>query len=702
MKRALVVDDKEENIYYLKVLLEGHGWAVDSARHGAEALVLARQEPPDLVVSDLLMPVMDGYTLLRHWKADERLKLVPFVVYTATYTEREDEQLALDLGADAFILKPTEPEAFLERIRATLERATTSGAPRAPQATLGDEEAHLKHYSETLIRKLEEKTLQLEDTNRALEKDIVERKRVERALRDREAQLRLASRVARLGGWSADVPVRNIAWSDELCAIHGVPAGTSPTMDDALALYPPEFRDLIAESALRCARDGTPFDLEAQVTIADERRTWVRLIGQAERNEAGEIVRLQGTLQDIDGLRKLHDQLRQAQKMEAIGKLASGVAHDFNNMLSVILSYATLLQRQLKPHDLAYADVSEIQRAGERATHLTRQLLAFSRQQVLQPQVVDVGDLVGDMQPMLRRLLGEDVALALTTTHLLGRVLADPSQVEQIVMNLVVNARDAMPHGGTLNIKTSDVDVNDANLELHRGVTPGAYFVLSITDTGTGMDPATREQIFEPFFTTKEPGKGTGLGLATVFGIVKQSEGHITVQSEVGHGTTFSVYLLRTDRQIAPQPEALQPPTTLQGTETILLVEDDEQVRSVSCAILRRHGYQVLDASNGGEAFLICEKQTQPIDLLLTDVVMPHLNGPQLAARLAVMRPTMRVLYMTGYTDSAVVHQGVPNIGIALLRKPITPDALCLKVREVLDASESAVASSRTTGSRAP
>jgi CheY-like chemotaxis protein len=349
----------------------------------------------------------------------------------------------------------------------------------------------------------------------------------------------------------------------------------------------------------------------------------------------------------------------------------------------VILSYAQLAIEDLRPGDPLRDDMAEIERAAQRATELTRQLLAFSRRQVLQPRVIDLHQTIAPMERMLRRLIGEDIALAILAPTTLGHVLADPGQLEQVVMNLAVNARDAMPDGGNLTLELMDVHVDQDQADEAGVILAGDYVVLAMSDTGIGMDAATRAQIFEPFFTTKAPGKGTGLGLSTVFGIIRQSGGHIAVTSAPGAGSTFKLFLPRT---AAPTEAAtvVDVPDGARGSETILLVEDEDQVRVVTAAILRRNGYHVLDSSNGGEAFLISKSFPGKIDLLLTDVVMPRMNGRKLAEELAPQRPDMRVLYASGYTDDAIVQHGVLDAGIAFIQKPFTPTTLLRKLREVL------------------
>ena len=388
---------------------------------------------------------------------------------------------------------------------------------------------------------------------------------------------------------------------------------------------------------------------------------------------------------DVTERRSLERQLLQAQKMEAVGRLAGGIAHDFNNVLTAIFGYADLLTEELPAGSPARQDLEEIRKAATRASALTRQLLAFSRQQVLAPMVLSVNDLVDDVDKMLRRLVGEDVELRLNLARDAGNVRADSGQLQQVIMNLVVNARDAMPTGGKLVIETADAELTEQYAELHQAVIPGRYVMLAVSDTGVGMDAQTKARIFEPFFTTKEKGKGTGLGLSTVYGIVKQSGGYVWVYSEPGHGTTFKLYLPRVDAPAEPQAPPRET-ATLTGTETILLAEDDEILRPLTKGLLAKLGYTVLDAESAEQALAVAGARQGPIHLLVADVVMPGASGRELARRLAQSRPETRVLYVSGYTDDAIVHHGMLDPGLKFLQKPFTPAALARKVREVLDA----------------
>lgn len=390
-------------------------------------------------------------------------------------------------------------------------------------------------------------------------------------------------------------------------------------------------------------------------------------------------------IRDMTVERRLEVQLAQAQKLESIGNLAGGVAHDFNNLMSIILSYTMLMLQELGPDHRFHGDLEEIKRAGERAAELTRQLLAFSRQQILEPQAVDLAAVLESMSRMLKRLLREDIELNVALPHTVGAVHADPGQLEQVIINLAVNARDAMPQGGRLTIVAKNVEADDYTHAENEVLPQGDYVLLEVTDTGHGMDEATRERIFEPFFTTKPKGQGTGLGLSTVFGIVKQSGGHIWVHSEVGQGTTFKVFLPRTQGDQSAAKRFVPSRSSAPASETILLVEDEDHVRAVIRTVLTRAGYKVLDAGNGEDALRLAETAGSAIHLLLTDVVMPGMGGRVLAERVSALVPGVQVLYMSGYTDDAIVHHGVLEAGLTFYQKPVTPHALLQKVRDVLD-----------------
>jgi signal transduction histidine kinase/ActR/RegA family two-component response regulator len=389
----------------------------------------------------------------------------------------------------------------------------------------------------------------------------------------------------------------------------------------------------------------------------------------------------------VQALRSSEQQLQQSQKLEAVGRLAGGIAHDFNNLLTVIMGYSTLLMRSNLENGV-YEKIEEINKAADRASSLTRQLLAFSRKQVLKPKVIAVNSLVEGTSKMLQRLIGEDIEVNLSLKADAGKINADPGQIEQVLINLVVNARDAMKDGGKITIETANVELDPAYSDMHIAVSPGSYVMLAVSDTGTGMSAETRKQIFEPFFTTKEVGKGTGLGLSMVYGIVKQSGGNIWVYSEPGKGSTFKIYLPKVQSESSERSSAGNKSNVFSAlaTETILLVEDEEMVRNLTYELLREQGYQVLVAANGEEAIRICyERGTEQIDLMLTDVVMPEMNGRRLAETVCAVQPNMKVVYMSGYTDDAIVHHGVLEPGTNFIEKPFTAETLLTTIREVIE-----------------
>lgn len=411
-----------------------------------------------------------------------------------------------------------------------------------------------------------------------------------------------------------------------------------------------------------------------------------------QRDRDGNIIAHQGIMRDITAQRRaeeerktLEEQFRQSQKMEAIGRLAGGIAHDFNNLLTVIAGYSGLALMRLKQGDPLLRHLEEIQKAVERAAALTHQLLAFSRRQIMAPKVVDLNTVIRELTKMLLRIIGEDIELATFLAGDLGGVKVDPGQMEQVIVNLAVNARDAMSAGGKLTIETAKVELDEKYTRNHATVQAGRYVLLAMSDTGTGMTPEVKERLFEPFFTTKERGKGTGLGLSTVYGIVKQSGGNIWVYSELGKGTTFKIYLPQVDEpleEIKRKEESAEIP---RGDETVLLVEDEEEVRKLAALVLQKQGYRVLEAPDAGMALLIYRQHAGGIHLILTDVVMPRMSGPDLIRQLEPLPAGMKVLYMSGYTDNAIVHHGVLDEGIDLIQKPFTPETLARRVREALD-----------------
>ena len=547
--KVLLVDDTETNRKLLRVILQGEGWNIFEAADGVEAMAILDRQPVDAIISDILMPNMDGYRLCYEVRKNDRFHTLPFIFYTSTYLSSSDEILALEMGADKFLRKPSSAEIIVQTLKDVM--AQRRPAERHAISSLRELEV-MKQYSQQLINKLEQKNMELQ-----------------RAIAERET---------------------------------------------------------------------------------------------------------------------MEKQLLQAQKMEAIGQLTGGIAHDFNNMLTVILGYSELMLHNLRPGDPARINIEQIKEAGERATALTRQLLAFSRRQVLQPKVLDLNAVLTNLDRMLQRLIGEDIDLVTAPAMRLGHVKVDRGQIEQVIMNLAVNSRDAMPQGGKLTIETANAELDEAYAREHVSVKPGPYVMVAVSDTGCGMDAETQAHIFEPFFTTKEPSKGTGLGLATVYGIVKQSGGYIWVYSEVGRGTTFKIYL----PQVEEAAETVEPvgaaAQATRGQETILLVEDDAPLRKLSRSILLANGYAVLEARHGKEAIQVSEQHSGPIHLLVTDVVMPEMGGTEAAGRLTSMRPGLKVLFLSGYADEAVHRHGMLAPGANFLPKPFTPDGLARKVREVLDA----------------
>lgn len=513
--------------------------------------------------------------------------------------------------------------------------------------------------------------------------DITERVRMERRLREAEERLRFALEASKVGVWEVNLTADTAYWSESWGALHGVPPGTSGgNLDDLIGHIHPDDRQAVRAAVTRAIRERRDLRLEYRTIWPDGTEHRIVATGRFASDDTGAPVRGAGVAMDVTERRSLEDQFRQAQKMEAVGQLAGGIAHDFNNVLTAIMGNADFVLEDLPAGHRARADVEEIQRAARRAADLTHRLLAFSRKQILRPRVLHLGDVVGEVTPMLRRLIGEAIDLRTVTTDRQS-VRADPGQIEQVLVNLAVNARDAMPGGGRLTIETSDVVVDEAYGREHPTARPGPHVVLVVGDTGHGMDAATRAHIFEPFFTTKPKGQGTGLGLATVYGIVTQSGGHIRVSSEIGRGTTFKVYLPQTaDVETAPPPSSGEG-GTLEGHETILLIEGEDAVREFVYKTLGRHGYLVHPMPDSKQAVAFAAAHHGPIDLVLADVVLPDRSGREAVRQVQEAHPEAKALYTSGYTDNAV-HQGVLDSGTPFLQKPFTGEVLLRRVREVL------------------
>jgi two-component system cell cycle sensor histidine kinase/response regulator CckA len=700
-RRILVVEDSPTQAERLRLLLEDQGYQVEVARNGREGLAAARSTLPDLIVSDVVMPEMDGFAFCQAVKAEDLTRKIPFVLLTGQRTPM-DIIHGLQKGADNFITKPFEDDYLVDRVLRifdNLAHRERGGLEMEVAVRIGGREIVVNADKQQMIellfstseelseshKHLEAARLQLEEQARDLERKVQERTRELRHAEEKYRTL-FASNPHPMWAFDGD-GFRFLEVNDAAVAHYGYSREEflAKTIRD---LHPPENLPLVEEQFLQALRepgreafrsprvwkhrkkDGTLIDVEIAASPIDflGRKAWLSLAN------------------DITEKKRLEAQLLQAQKMESVGRLAGGVAHDFNNLLGVITGYGELLEKSLPADARPQKYLRDIMKAAERAAGLTRQLLAFSRRQVLQPRILDLNTVVGEMEKMLRRLIGEDVQLITVLDDSLGRVQADPGQIEQVLMNLAVNARDAMPRGGRLTIETANVDLDAAYARSRPGVKPGSHVMLAVSDTGHGMEQDVLAQVFEPFFTTKEAGKGTGLGLATVHGIVTQSAGHIFVYSEPKHGTTFKIYLPRVEG-VEAVVKATPPEAPQRGSETILLVEDEESLRSLVRECLEASGYTVVEARHATHALEIAEAHSVHIHLLITDVVMPGMSGSELAARLLESHREMKVLYMSGYTDDAVVLHGVLAADAAFLQKPFTMDALARKVREVLGGS---------------
>ncbi len=685
MMKILIVDDQSENLYLMQSLLESQGHEVFSALNGQIALEMMNRSAMDLVISDILMPVMDGFSFCREVRKNAVYSHIPFIIYTATYTGEQDEDLARRIGADGFIVKPCEPEEFLSRIKVIVDNKNTSEHSIAPVSS--SEHEILKLYNERLVRKLEQKMSELEQ-------EIVARKKALEALQRNEDLLKSSQALGKMGGWEYDVSSGKLFWTDELYRLHDIDPADPEAEELAfrsLECFPEDSQVTIKAAIDEMMAHGTPYEIESWFTSRKGRKLYVRNTAQAIFKD-GTLVRANGIIQDITERKEaqtkqeeLAEQLRQAQKLDTIGQLAGGVAHDFNNVLTVILGYAEDLLQNLNEQDPIYTDIQEILSAGNRASSLTRQLLTFSRKQIIQPQVMNINDAINNLYKMLMRLIGEDIQFEIDLADDLPPILADVGNIEQVIMNLVINAREAMQLGGQLNIFTFSFDVDAMFTSQHPAMRPGRYVVLKVTDSGTGMTKEIKERIFEPFFTTKGVGRGTGLGLATVYGIVRQAGGFINVDTAPGKGTSFVIMIPAVEAEIKASDSTRKTDDTMGHSEQVLVVEDDPAISELTSKIIEKLGYTVRNTDSADKAMAMIEDEGYIPDLLVTDVVMPGLSGLELAAILRYKYPAIKFLLMSGYTESVIARHGDLDPNLPFIQKPFTRNDLGQKIRLALE-----------------
>ncbi len=684
MNRILVVDDKEEARYLLHALLQGFGYEVDTAVHGAEALNRARQTPPDLIIADILMPVMDGFTLCREWKKDESLRAIPFIFYTATYTDPLDRDFALSLGADQFIVKPEEPVALIEIIRDTLQQANGRSAfktePEADHTPLlhvegtgEDDVIYLKLYNEALVRKLESKIEQLESSQAVRKRAEAERVRLVTAIEQVAEGIIITDEKWTVlyvnPGFECIVGYDKSEIIGRDCRILGVDyAGTlGNNISDTI-----NRGQVWSGRMLNRKKDGTLF--HAEVTISPVRDTW------------GNIINYVSVYRDVTREVNLEKNLRQAQKMECMGTLAGGIAHDFNNILTAVIGYSEIALSLAPEESPLKRSLDRVLEAGLRARDLVRQILTFSRKSEQEKKPVQLSLIIKEVMKLLRASLPSTIEIFLEIDEDVVEtiILSDSTQIHQVLMNLCTNAAYAMQaKGGILKIRLKNVEADSHALSAHSDLLKKPYVCLEVSDTGHGMDAETMERIFDPYFTTKEVGEGTGLGLSVAVGIIRSSGGTIEVESKPDHGTTFYVFFPKLEEKIVQTvkiSEALP-----SGNERILFVDDEKALSELGKEMLEKLGYKVTSKLSSLEAFETFRADPCGFDLLITDVTMPHLSGRELAKMVTNIRPNMPVILCTGLGDVAVEKDAANEVGPQVIVKPYSIATLATGVRRALE-----------------
>ena len=709
--KIVVVEDSPTQAEALKRMLVKEGYAVSVARNGAEGLAMVKDMVPDLVVSDILMPEMSGFELCRHIKNDERLKEIPVILLTSL-NDPKDVIRGLECRADNFITKPYDDKYLLSRIRyillsrelhladqmdmgieiyfagqkyyinsdrqqiLNLLLSTYETAVRKNNELLATQEA-LKELNEQLEERIAEKTS-------SLQQEVAERIRAEDTKNRLYEELKELYNNAPCGYHSIDAEGCFTGINDTELTLLGYSREEVVGRMKFQEIISPVYRDMYTKTFSGLKKNGLTKDMELDLVRKDGEILNALISESHIFDPEGNLISCRATVFDVSERTKLEEQLRQSQKMEAIGLLAGGIAHDFNNVLTAIYGYCTILQSKLGDDSPFRYDLDQIYSAAEKAASLTRNLLAFSREQIMTPKAVNLNDIVKDVWQLLTRIIGEDVQLKIACAEKPLTIFADSVQVEQVLMNLAANARDAMPNGGSLIIETEDREIDEGSIHALGIGTPGKYAVISVSDTGTGMNEETTKKIFEPFFTTKEVGKGTGLGLSIVYGVVKQHNGFVNVASEPGKGTTFRVYLPITMEEHVADKRVFSPPSK-GGSETILFAEDDDTIRDLVTNILRSYGYNVIAVENGLDAIDRFLEHKDKISLLLFDLIMPKKNGKEAAEEISKLNPQVKTLFMSGYSADLIQTKGLFETHLDIVSKPISPLNLLRKIREMLD-----------------